>query len=202
MSKNFLFFIFILLPVSLFADDCIKYKMEPGVDIINPKYEKKVIQPIIPMDKFHGNVVATFVEDYDIVVDIIPKNDGYCVVMKNINGVVGYSDFTIKIDKSNKPGTCSYNAVLNHEYKHVDTYLSVVKDMNIDLKDSVFNAANSVMPIFVQYRGDVDSVIEDMNKQMQNHPEIILMKQKINAAQEIRNKRIDQNETNEELNKC
>lgn len=191
-----------IFPICGFAGDCIKYKTKPNIDIVNPKYEKNVIQPIEPMDKYHGNVVATFIEDYDIVVDIIPENNGYCVIMKGVNGVVGYNDFTIKIDKSNIPGTCSYWAVLNHEYKHVDAYLSVIDDMGVDLKDSVFNAANSVMPMFVQYREDIDSVIEDMNNQMQNHPELILMKQKINAAQEIRNKRIDQNETNQELNKC
>jgi hypothetical protein len=202
MLKIFSFFVFVLLPVSLFADNCVKYKTKPNIDIINPKYQKKVIQPIEPMDKYHGNVVATFIEDYDIVVDIIPENNGYCVVMKSVNGVVGYNDFTIKIDKSNRQGTCSYNAILNHEYKHINAYLSVVDDMSVDLKDSVFNAANSVMPVFVEYRDNVDNIIEDMNNQMQNHPELILMKQKINAAQEIRNKRIDQNETNEELNKC
>lgn len=202
MLKKIIFFTILFFPVLGIADDCVKYKTKPSIDITNPEYKKTVIQPIGSMDKYHGNVVATFIEDYDIIVDIISENNGYCVVMKSVNGIIGYNDFTIKIDKSNKIGTCSYNAILNHEYKHVDAYLSVIKDMIVDLKDSVFNAANSVMPIFVQYRDDVDSVIEYMNNQMQNHPELILMKQKINAAQEIRNKRIDQNETNEELNNC
>ena len=37
---------------------------------------------------------------------------------------------------------------------------------------------------------------------IQQHPDLILIKQKINAAQEIRNKRLDQNETGTELKSC
>ena len=40
------------------------------------------------------------------------------------------------------------------------------------------------------------------NMEFQKHPEIILLKQKIKAAQEIRNKQIDQNESGAELDKC
>ena len=74
--------------------------------------------------------------------------------------------------------------------------------MKSDIQDSVFNAANSVMPVFVDSREKIDSAIENMNYGIQSHPEVILIKQKINAAQEIRNKRVDQNEDNTELNIC
>ena len=58
------------------------------------------------------------------------------------------------------------------------------------------------MPVFALTRDDIDYVIEKMNYEMRDHPELILIKQKINAAQEIRNKRIDQNEDNHELKSC
>ncbi|MBO7645220.1 MAG: hypothetical protein J6S57_02865, partial [Alphaproteobacteria bacterium] len=103
---------------------------------------------------------------------------------------------------AHRRGSCSYSAILNHEKKHIDAYLSVIKDMNSDIKDSVYNAANSVMPIFVDSRDEIDTVIEKMNYQIQSHPDVILIKQKINAAQEIRNKRVDQNEDNHELKIC
>ena len=74
--------------------------------------------------------------------------------------------------------------------------------MKSDIKDSVFNAANSVMPVFVRSRQDIESVIENMNYEIQSHPDVVLIKQKINAAQEIRNKRVDQNEDNSELKEC
>ena len=201
LKKIFILFL-LLAGTNLYANDCVKYKMTPVVNMTVPEYTTRVIQPVEPMNKYHGNVVATLVQDFDLVVDIIMANGGYCVVIKNIDADIGYNDFEIKIDQSNKKNSCTYDAILNHEKKHINAYLSVIYDMKSDLESSVFNAANSVMPVFVAQRDDLDNAIEKMNLEIQSHPDIILIKQKINAAVEIRNKRIDQNETNEELNKC
>lgn len=202
MLKNFVFLFFAFVCVNVYADECVRYKMIPNTKITTPDYTKTVIQPIEPMDKYHGNVVATLVQDFDLVVDVIAANGGYCIAIKNIDAEIGYSDFEIKIDRSNIPGSCSYNAILNHEKKHVGAYLGVIDDLKSDLKSSVFNAANSVMPIFVSSREDIEGAIEKMNLEIQSHPDVILIKQKINAAVEIRNKRIDQNEDNSELGSC
>ena len=202
MLKKLIVFLCIISPFSLFANDCVKYKQTPKISVLSPLYSTKVVQPDEPMDKYHGNVVATFVEDYDISVDIFYDTDGYCVALKSVDALVGYNDFLIKIDNSNIKNSCSYNAILNHEYKHIDAYLSVMNDLGPDVKSSIFNAANSVMPVFALTRDDIDYVIEKMNYEMRDHPELILIKQKINAAQEIRNKRIDQNEDNHELKSC
>lgn len=191
-----------MLPISSFSDDCVKYKTTPNVKILNPIYKTDVILSDEPMDKFHGNVIATLVEDYDISVDIFSINGGYCVVLKSVDALIGYNDFSVKIDGSHNKGSCSYNAILNHEKKHIDAYLSVIDDLNSDIKNSVFNSANSVMPIFVSNREDIDFAIEEINKKMGAHPESVLMKQKIDASQEIRNKRVDQNEDNSELKMC
>jgi hypothetical protein len=119
-----------------------------------------------------------------------------------VDALIGYNDFSVKIDMSHTPGSCSYNAILNHENKHIDAYLSVLDDLDTDIQSSVFNAADSVMPIFVSTHEDIDFAIEEINYEMRRHPELILMKQKITAAEEIRNKRIDQNEDNYELKSC
>ena len=58
------------------------------------------------------------------------------------------------------------------------------------------------MPIFVSDSEDIENAIEQLNKKMQSHPELILIKQKIKAAEEIRNKKIDQNDTGDALKKC
>ena len=195
-------FVFLLFPISLYANDCVKYKQIPQVNVSKSEYKKTVIQSEKPLDKYHGNVLATLVEDYDLSVDIIASEYGYCVVLKSVDGTIGYSDFSVQIDNSHVKGSCEYNAILNHEDKHINAYLSVVDDMRADIKNSVFNAANSVMPIFISTRDDVDNAIENMNIKMRAHPELVLMKQKLKAAEEIRNKRIDQNEDNFELKKC
>lgn len=195
-------FILLLLPGSVYANDCVGYKQIPRTNVFKSDYYKNIIQSNQEEHKYHGNVVATLVEDYDISVDIIPSGFGFCVVLKAVDGNIGYNDFSVMIDSMHTRGSCEYNAILNHEDKHIAAYLSVIDDMWRDIESSVFNAANSVMPVFIPRREDIDSVIEGINIKLRSHPELVLMKQKIRAAEEIRNKRIDQNEDNSELKKC
>lgn len=182
--------------------DCLSYKINPRIDITEPKYTKKVVQPETEMTKLHGNVVATLIDNYDIIVDVVRVFDGYCVVLKSVNATIGYSDFLIQVDSRNVPNSCEYNAILQHEDKHINTYLSVVQDFQKQLHDAVFTAAKSVTPVFIKDYNNTDLAIDKLNADMQTHPDIILIRQKIRIAQELRNKRIDQNEDNTELKKC
>ncbi len=192
----------ILVSGQAVANDCLKFKKNPAVFVNLPDWEKVVVQPKTPMDFWHGNVVATLVDNYDFVADVNPVDDGFCVGLKTVEALVGYSEFIVQIDMRHVPKSCSYNAVLKHEDKHIESYLSVIDDFKPDLQQSMFVAADSVMPVFVKSKDDVDAVIDLFNMEFQKHPEIILLKQKIKAAQEIRNKQIDQNESGAELDKC
>jgi len=186
----------------LSANDCLGYKNIPRIVINVPDWTKRVVQPKEPMDLWHGNVVATLQESYDIATEIRQVKGGFCIGLKSVNITMGFSDFIINIDIRHQPDSCQYNAVLAHEEKHLNTYLSVMDDFMVDLHKSVFAAADSVMPVFVESKDDFDDVIDKMNKELQNHPDLVLIKQKIKAAEEIRNKQIDQEEDYQELNKC
>lgn len=194
------FFIFISMPVM--ADDCLPYKLTPRVDLDVPNWSKEVVQPLKEMDLFHGNVIATMVDNYDIIADITNIEDGYCVALKAVDANVGYSNFLVQIDIRHVPDSCSYNAVLAHEDEHIRTYLSVIDDYKKELQDSIYSAADSIMPIFVRNQSDIDAAINELNAELQAHPDLILIKQKIKAAEEIRNKRIDQMDTGQNLKKC
>ena len=173
--------------------------------IDKPDWVKKVGQPLKMMDLYHGNVVATLIDEYDIIVNIdeLPNNGGYCVGIKNINATIGYSDFLIKVDMRHKLNSCSYKTVLEHESEHIDAYLSVIDDFQDDLKKSVYSAANSILPIYVTTEDGIRNAIDDLNTKLQNHPELILVKQKISAAEELRNKKVDEkNKQYDELKKC
>lgn len=197
------FSVFIMLfCADAFADNCLVYKKIPQVYINTPDWEKQIIQPNTPMDLWHGNVIATMIDKYDIVADIEDIKDGFCVSLKTVNAVVGYNNFRVHIDINHIPDTCSYNAVLAHEEQHIQTYLSVINDFKSEFQKSVFLAADSVMPIYVNSRDDINKAIDMMNKELQSHPDLILIKQKIKAAEEIRNKKIDQNYNKDELKKC
>ena len=200
---RFCLFLFVLfLPTISFADDCLGYKLTPQITIKTPAWNKQVVQPLQHIDVLHGDVIATLVDNYEITSDITSIEDGFCVGLKSIDATIGYTDFLVQIDISHKPNTCSYNAVLSHEDEHIRAYLSVIDDNQDLLKQSISSAADSITPIFVHKQKDIESAIDKLNEQLQNHPDIILLKQRIKADEEIRNKHIDQNETGETLKKC
>lgn len=184
------------------ADDCLSYKLNPIVNLSVPEWSKSVVQPLQPMDLFHGDVIATMVDNYDITADITSIEDGFCVGLKVVDAVIGYSDFLVQIDIRHNIDSCEYNAILSHEDEHIRAYLSVIDDNNKLLKDAVYSAANSITPIFVKKSEDIEDALDKLNNKLQSHPDLILAKQKIKADEEIRNKRVDQNENNSELLKC
>lgn len=202
MFKKIAFLLSILIPNFVFADDCLDYKLNPTVNIKSPTWTKSVVQPLQPMDVLHGNVIATLVDEYEITTDLTSIEDGFCVALKNIDVTIGYSDFLVQIDISHKPNTCSYNAILQHEDEHIRAYLSVIEDNKNTFQKSIENAATSIVPIFIKNEKDIESAIDKLNKELQSHPDIILLKQQIRADEEIRNKHVDINDTGESLQKC
>lgn len=202
MNKFFIFLICFIFSGLAVADDCVVYKLKPNINLSSPDWVKTVVQPLQPMNLFHGNVVATMVDNYDITADITPIEDGFCIGIKNIDATIGYSDFEVRVDIRHQKNTCSYDAVLSHEDQHINAYLSVIDDFKQELENSVFSAANSIMPIYIKDYKDAENAINKLNEQLQNHPDLILIKQKIKAAEEIRNKQVDENSNNETLKKC
>ena len=202
MNKIFVLFLSLFYMGQLWADDCLVYKNMPRVFIEEPDYTTHIVQPNKNMDLWHGNVVATMIDNYDIITDVKPVNDGYCVVLKTVKSIFGYNDFLVNIDIRHTPDTCAYNAILEHEKKHIKQYLSVINDFKKELQQSIFNASDSIMPIFVKNKSDVSLAVDKMNQELQSHPDLIIIKQKIKAAEEIRNKKVDQNNNKSELEKC
>ena len=202
MKKFIFLFSLFFISGAMAGDDCLDYKLNPDVTINVPLWTKSVVQPLQKMDVLHGNVIATLVDEFEITADITSIEDGFCVALKNVDTTIGYSDFLVQIDISHKPNTCSYNAIAQHEDEHIRAYLSVIDDNSDLLKQSVINASNSIMPIFVKEEKDIESAIDKLNDELQNHPEIVLLKQRIKADEEIRNKYVDLNDNGETLKKC
>ncbi len=198
----FLFQCFLFISVANASDECLDYKLSPNVNVKQPVWEKNVIQPFEHTDALHGDVIATLVNEFEITVDITSIEDGFCVALKNIDAIIGYSDFTVQIDIAYKPDSCAYNAILQHEDEHIRAYLSVIEDNNDMFKKSIQIASESIIPIFVKNEDDIEDSIDKLNEQLQNHPNIILLKQRIKADEEIRNKYVDLNNTGETLKKC
>lgn len=184
------------------ADDCLDYKLKPSVTVTAPEWSSEVVQPLQPMGLLHGDVIATLVDNYEITADVTSIEDGFCVAVKRVDATVGYSDFLVQIDMRHTPNTCSYNAILSHEDEHIRAYLSVIDDLQSDMRASVFSAADSIMPVFVQNENDIESAIDELNTRLQSHPDLVLIKHNIKAQEEIRNKRVDAHDDGAALRRC
>lgn len=202
MKKIIFLFLSIFISDAFATDDCLSYKLIPNITVKSPIWSKSVVQPLQNMDVLHGKVIATLVDEFDITSDITSIEDGFCVALKNVDVTIGYSDFLVQVDISHKPNTCSYNAILQHEDEHIRAYLSVIDDNQNLFKQSIRSAANSITPIFIKDEKDIEYAIDKLNEKLQNHPDIILLKQQIKADEEIRNKNVDLNDTGETLKKC
>ncbi len=193
---------FVTIPA--FADDteCLGFKVYPKIDVLVPNWRKEVVQPLKSMDLLHGNVVATLTEKYSISAHPEYVDNGICVVLDRVTATIGYSDFSVQIDSRHIPESCAYNAILEHEDEHIRAHLAVISNNESEIKRAVSSAANSIVPIFFKTQNDADSALDEFNADIQNNPEIILLKQKLKAEEEIRNKKVDQNEDSHRLDKC
>lgn len=203
MFKTLMLMSLVLMPTFARADDdCIDYKLSPRVVISTPSWTKEVVQPIQHMDLLHGDVIATLVDNYDITADTTDIEGGVCVTLKSVDASIGYEHFLVQIDIRHAPKTCTYDAILSHEDEHIRAYLGIIDEYGDDLHAAIAAAADSVMPVFVENRADVDAAVDKLNNALQSHPDVILIKQKIKAAEEIRNKRVDALDNGARIKQC
>ncbi len=192
-----------VFPGLVIADqDCMSYKVRPRITVATPAWTKQVVQPLREMDLLHGDVIATLVDNYDITGDVTGIEDGFCVSLKSVAATVGYNDFLVQIDIRHRPDTCAYNAVLSHEDQHIRAYLSIIDDFQTELHNAIYAAADSVMPVFVSDEEGIDGALDLLNQKLQEHPDVVLVKQKIKAAEEIRNKNVDADDDGSRLKQC
>lgn len=185
-----------------FANACLEHKQDVvvNVELIQPK--TNIVQDDGLADMWHGLVEAAWVNQYDVGFFVQPVKNGICVGINSVDLDMGYEEFNVKIDVRHKKDSCSYNAVLEHEQKHIDVYNRVANEFMPDIKKSVEHTTDSIFPIFVKTYDEVKNATAELKDKFFNHPDLVVMMQKLEAAQEIRNKKIDQEETGEGLKKC
>lgn len=191
------------LPVlSAFADNnCLEHKITPRIDIANYDWVKKISQPDDYMTE-HGHVQTSLIQENGINVKLISVKGGWCVVLESVDTKIGYKEFDVKVDKKYKKDSCFYNAVLTHEDKHINVHLSVLDNYKKNLFDTLYGAANSIMPVFIDDIETVDNVIDDIGHQLSSHPDVVLILQKINSDLDIQNAKVDLDEDGRDMQKC
>jgi hypothetical protein len=176
--------------------------LTPHIEIKTPAVRREIVQPSEQTDYAHGNVVATLSENFEITAQPTSIKNGACVALKSVAATVGYNDFTITIDGRHARNSCTYNAILKHELEHVKIYQSVIDDYSEQIMAAVQSAADSATPIFAPSANDTENALDAFHRRIQQNPEIILLRQKIQAEQEIRNKKFDRTATSDILKEC
>ena len=195
------------------AGECLKYKTVPSLKIKVPAFSVSVVQPDRPMDLLHGNVVATFAEEYEIEYGAAKIGDngappetrrggGWCIFIEGLAVEMGYTGFVVQIDRRHAPGSCEFDGIIEHEDEHINAHLSVVEDRQKDIRKAIAAAANNVLPVFVPDEDGIDGAMNDLEAELQNRPEVKLLRQKLAAEMEIRNKKIDMNDRGGRIRGC
>ncbi len=203
MIRFFAAFFMMFMPIlSAVADnDCLSYKITPRIDIVTYDPIKKISQPDDYMTE-HGHVQTSLLQENGINVKVVSVKGGWCVVLESVDTKIGYKEFDVRVDKKYKKGSCFYNAVLAHEDKHINVHLSVLDDYKKNLYDTLYGAANSIMPVFVDDIERVNDVIDDIGNQLNTHPDVVLILQKINSDLDIQNSKVDLDEDGSAMQKC
>ena len=187
---------------ALATPDCLKYKTLPSLEIKVPRASVSVVRPERFMNLLHGNVVATFAEEYEIEYGAQKADGGYCVFIEGITAVIGYTDFIVQIDRRHETDSCEFAAVKEHEDEHIRAHLSVVEDGMGDIRSAISAAANGVLPVWVADEYGIDGAMAGLEEALSGRPQIRLLRQKLAAEREIRNKRVDLNDRGERFRRC
>ncbi|MDR0804065.1 MAG: hypothetical protein LBO08_03195 [Rickettsiales bacterium] len=192
---------FTLIPA--FAEnDCSEFKISPEINMTAPQYSEKIERGDLSGDVMHGNIQASYIEKFGLSAASAPFGDGFCVVLRGLDIELGYTDFLIKIDKSHEPGSCEYNMVLKHEQEHRTVYLSVLDGKKAEIKKTLASAADMIAPAYVARFDDINGALDKMQRDLQENPNIILIKQTIDADTEVANKKIDTRGDSLRMLKC
>ena len=196
-----LLFILMFIPGYLFAD-CAPYKIDPAVTFSVPQYVENIsIDPAL-VGATHGNVVSSFSEKYELQVASLKAPGGFCVVLSKVNAEIGYTEFQINISPDYEAGSCKYDFILQHEYMHKYTYLSVMESEKSRVEQALSATVNSIFPIFIEKEADVQKALDSFKKQINENPKMRLAIQKIQAEQEIRNRKVDESPDNKRFLEC
>ncbi len=184
------------------AYDCNKFKINPDIELKQPTVQKQVLRSSVLPDVHHGNVLASLSENFELGIESIKIDNGYCIVLSEVDSEIGYEKFSISIDDSHNDSSCEYNAILKHEDEHIKVYLKVIEENEENIYNSIQQSANMVMPVFISNMSEIEVAMDKMHQDLSNNPELKLMLKRIMATQEFENKKLDYSGEYNYLDKC
>lgn len=157
-------------------------KTEPNITIDNSHSD-------LP-DRF-GDISATLIRKFILETEMTESANETCLRLTGVRAEIGY-DFVVRIDKKFKPETCEYAAVLKHEYEHLNAYQSILSAADIS---AINKAAQNINPKTLKSSNETNAAIDAMLIELKDNPEIKIMMRGIEVESEIKNKNVDNDET-------
>jgi len=112
--------------------------------------------------------------------------NAYCVYPASFDITIGYSRFTVYIDRRYGKGSCEYRAILDHENTHVSLYRGILSRTLPELQRTIYSTARRIAPIVVN---DPDQGVQYVQEEMQKILKPLLARMRRGA--DIANGRID-----------
>lgn len=150
------------------ADDCSQYKYTPSVDVNIVDSETNIKSSDKKMDDMLGYTTGNFHYEIHTMPVAIRSPNGQCISIRGIDVNVGVNPIEIIIDNRIKPKSCAYNIVLSHERDHENVYRTTLKTYIDDIRRDVYDVVDSIKPVFVPNESDVNSVIKQIQSEIQS----------------------------------
>ena len=200
MLKHGVFLLFLFLPNVLFAYDCSKFKFDVDVNVnLENKEDVKIKSSDKDMVGMLGYTLPQM--SYNTPYQSVPirVNGGYCVSLRSFDVNIIQS-FDITIDRNLKENSCAYNLVLKHEQDHVNVHKDVFKSNIDNIRKTVYDAANTIKPVFVKDLSESESV--DFYGKIQEMDSIKKLKEDIKNKLKQENDKIDERGDNFYIWQC
>jgi hypothetical protein len=75
---------------------------------------------------------------------------GYCVYLSEVNAEYGYRSHDVFVASEYRPGTCEYNAILDHENQHVAINRATVREAGPALRQELEQSLQTMPPKFTR----------------------------------------------------
>ncbi len=183
---------FIITPA--FSDVCSELKSEIKTNFNDISWK------ITPVENFtekksesiHGTTKSSINYYSRLYSYIINTADGgYCLVLNQVDTSFGIPEFEVFIDKKIPKDSCIYNAIYNHELKHIKSDLSLIEDYKNEYYQIVKNLIYKQKPKYIKSENNVSDELDKISKYINESPEMINFIEKIQKEKKYKDSKID-----------
>ncbi len=209
LSKIFLKYVkitgFLLISLPVFASsECERLYKAPEISsIINygsvvyssvPSFEIEKFETLPNPEKTMGITVADLKIKYDFGFDKYNIDKGICVNLDKIRFFVGYENLYVLISDKYKEGSCEYDAIKQHEIKHINVYQKELKYYGKLLIEEINFTVENLKPVYFSKNLKNKAIAKEIEQIISKNENIKLIKERLENSIFNLNSDIDNDE--------